>query len=619
MKIGLEIHFQLNGSKLFCSCSTEGKDTKDYFRRKLTPVMGEMGRVDTAVEYETIRNRDFLYRISTNSCLVENDEDPPHFADLNALKTALAISKALNCNILDYVSFMRKIVVDGSNTSGFQRTGVISMDGRVKTSRGDVRISAITLEEDACRKMSEKNDVVEYSLDRLGVPLIEISTEPDIVDPDHAMETAKAIGHYVMSMPNFRGEVDSIRQDVNFSMGFGRVEIKGVSKLSFIKDTIEYEIKRQSSLKEISDILSEKSPEIGDFIDITDIFGNTDSSMVKKSIASGKSVLCAKVSKCHGFMKHGNYKLGREFADVARNIGLGGLMHSDEFPAYGITEEELNAMYSTVGKRHDDAVIVVLGSKSDIAKLKPLLDERLLKIMKMKLEETRSATPSGETRYLRPLAGKERMYPETDVPLVEITESLLVDVREMIPKPVEEKIAELTQKFGLSSVEAESIINNNLLSLYEALVKDYNDPHLLARVLLQTIPEMEKKIGRKLNQNEMADILGKPYTEANGIPLPAIDKIISIMGIAKKNHWDRNTMETALSMYLLDQVAVDKLETRDELNMLDHIEITNILKEMISEQDVTERNLIYLFKKKTKRSFNPSDVIKIFREIKFKK
>lgn len=117
----------------------------------------------------------------------------------------------------------------------------------------------------------------------------------------------------------------------------------------------------------------------------------------------------------------------------------------------------------------------------------------------------------------------------------------------------------------------------------------------------------------------MADILGKPYTEVNGIPLPAIDKIISIMGIAKKNHWDRNTMETALSMYLLDQVAVDKLETRDELNMLDHIEITNILKEMISEQDVTERNLIYLFKKKTKRSFNPSDVIKIFREIKFKK
>jgi Archaeal Glu-tRNAGln amidotransferase subunit E (contains GAD domain) len=144
-----------------------------------------------------------------------------------------------------------------------------------------------------------------------------------------------------MSMPNFRGEVDSIRQDVNFSMGFGRVEIKGVSKLSFIKDTIEYEIKRQNSLDAISRKLSSQFSGIGDFIDITGIFENTGSSMVKKAIASGKSVMCAKVSKCNGLMKSGDYKLGREFADIAKNIGIGGLMHSDEFPAYGLSGEEL--------------------------------------------------------------------------------------------------------------------------------------------------------------------------------------------------------------------------------------------------------------------------------------
>lgn len=271
MKIGLEIHFQLKGNKLFCSCSTEGRDLKDSFVRKLTPVMGEMGKMDTAVEYETIRNRDFVYDISSNSCLVEKDEEPPHPVNIDALKTSIAISRALNCKVLDYISFMRKIVVDGSNTSGFQRTGIVGMDGSIKTSRGNVRISTITLEEDACRKLSEKNGIVEYSLDRLGIPLIEISTEPDILDPEHALETAKAIGHYVMSMPNFRGEVDSIRQDVNFSMGFGRVEIKGVSKLSFIKDTIDYEIKRQNSLEAISRKLSGQFSGIGDFIDITGI------------------------------------------------------------------------------------------------------------------------------------------------------------------------------------------------------------------------------------------------------------------------------------------------------------------------------------------------------------
>jgi glutamyl-tRNA(Gln) amidotransferase subunit E len=406
MKIGLEIHFQLRGNKLFCPCSTERTESGSVFERRLTPVMGEMGMVDNAVEYENTRNREFLYHTSSNSCLVEKDEEPPHPVNAVALNTAIAISEALNCKILDYASFMRKIVIDGSNTSGFQRTGIIGMDGHIQTSRGPVRISTITLEEDACRKISEKHGIADYSLDRLGIPLIEISTEPDIVDPDHALETAKAIGHFVMSMGNFRGEVDSIRQDVNFSMGFGRVEIKGVSKLSFIKDTLDYEIKRQESLSEISGIFHGKSPDIGDFIDITDIFVNTGSSMVKRAIISGKSVMCARLQGCNHLMKYGNYRLGRELADVAKNMGIGGLMHSDEFPAYGLTGEELNKIYSAAGKMDEDAVIVVIADKPSIESLMPLLRERMNKIMELDLAETRAATQSGETRYLRPLAGK---------------------------------------------------------------------------------------------------------------------------------------------------------------------------------------------------------------------
>ncbi len=610
MKIGLEIHFQLGGNKLFCSCSTEGTDLNNAFTRKLTPVMGEMGKVDTAVEYETIRNREFLYRESSNSCLVEEDDEPPHTVNIEALKTSIAISKALNCKVLDYISFMRKIVIDGSNTSGFQRTGIVSMDGYVKTSKGNVRISTITLEEDACRKLSEKNGVVEYSLDRLGIPLIEIATEPDIIDPDHALETAKAIGHYVMSMQNFRGEVDSIRQDVNFSMGFGRVEIKGVSRLSFIKDTIEYEIKRQNSLAAISGILAKKSPEIGSFIDITGMFANTGSSMIKKSIASGSSVMCAKVSDCNGLMKHGNYKLGREFADIARNIGIGGLMHSDEFPAYGLSEEELEKIYSIAEKGENDAVIVVLAGKSGIEKLKPLLDERLDRILKMQLEETRAATPAGETRYLRPLAGKERMYPETDIPAVKITGVLIGAAEKLVPNSLEAILAELTGKFTLSPVEAESLINNGLLSLFKSLVGSFDNPHILSRLLLQTIPEFEKKIGRKLSQEQMAGIFGNPYLEAK--KLPPQQNVKSIMEIFKKKKWDRNTLQIAISLYLLDKVPIYKLEEREELSVLDNQEIKIILEGLLKEDKVTLKNLIFLFRNKTKRSFNPSDVIKAF-------
>ncbi len=613
MKIGLEIHFQLRGNKLFCACSTEGGESPSSFRRKLTPVMGEMGMVDNAVEYENIRNREFLYHVSSNSCLVERDEEPPHPVNQEALNTAIAISEALNCKILDYASFMRKIVIDGSNTSGFQRTGIIGMDGYINTSKGQVRISTITLEEDACRKISEKHGTAEYSLDRLGVPLIEISTEPDIVDPAHALETAKAIGHFVMSMNNFRGEVDSIRQDVNFSMGFGRVEIKGVSKLSFIKDTLDYEIKRQKSLSDISSKFSGRPPKIKDFIDITDIFRNTDSSMIKRGIASGKAVMCARLPKCNHLMKYGDYRLGRELADIAKNLGIGGMMHSDEFPGYGLTEEEVNRIYSSAGKTKDDAVIVVIADRSSIVALTPLLNERIDKIIKLNLEETRAATQSGETRYLRPLAGRERMYPETDIPLIQITGERMKSIKYMVPKSLDEIKNELIDEFKLSQVEAEAIINNNLLSLFMVLSKDFEQPTLLSRILLQIIPEFEKKRGKKLTQEEIKDILG---VSINGRNVHSDAGIKSILGIANRKKWDRNTLELALSLYMLKNVPLSELEVRNELNPLNEEDIKRILNELKAEGGLTEKNVIVLFRKQTDRSFDPKVVIEIFREMK---
>ncbi len=614
MKIGLEIHFQLKGNKLFCSCSTEGTDSGSAFQRKLTPVMGEMGKLDNAVEYENIRNREFLYRVSSNSCLVEKDEEPPHPVNQEALNDAIAISRALNCKILDYASFMRKIVIDGSNTSGFQRTGIIGLDGYIRTSKGRVRISTITLEEDACRKISEKHGKAEYSLDRLGIPLIEISTEPDIVDPDHALETAKAIGHFVMSMGNFRGEVDSIRQDVNFSMGFGRVEIKGVSKLSFIKDTLDYEIKRQKSLSEISGKFSGKPPVVENFVDITGIFGNTGSSMIKKAIDSGRSVMSARLPGCNHLMKHGDYRLGRELADVAKNLGIGGLMHSDEFPAYGLTDQELKEIYSSVGKKDNDAVIVVIADKSSIKALGPLLNQRLDKLVRMNLEETRAATQSGETRYLRPLAGKERMYPETDIPVIEITEEHIKSIEYMVPKSLDEIKNELTETFKLSQVEAESIINTNMLTLFTVLAKDFNNPSILSRILLQIIPEFEKKRGKKLTPDEIRDIMG--VTLSSGNQYSRDNKITSIFGMGNRKKWDRSTLELAISLYMLSNIPLSEIENRRELTPLTEDEIRRIIMQLKTEENINEKNLIVMFRKKTDHSFDPKIVIQIFKEMK---
>ncbi len=592
MKIGLEIHFQLGGKKLFCSCSTEGSLSNKKIERKLTPVMSEMGKLDSAVAYESIRKREFIYDISDNSCLVEFDEEPPHSVDEKALDTALAVSMALHCRTVDYATFMRKIVIDGSNTSGFQRTGITGMDGFVETSRGNVKISTITLEEDACRKISEKSGIAEYSLDRLGIPLIEISTEPDIIDEEHAEETARLIGHYVMSMDNFRGEVDSIRQDVNFSMGFGRVEIKGVSKLSFIKDTIRYEIKRQESLKEISDKLKGKVS-ISDFSDISGMLASSGSAMVEKALKSGNAAYCAVAYGLKGYLKNGNYRLGREFADVAKNLGIGGLMHSDEFPGYGIPETVIDNIYSKMKIKEGDAILIALTSGDKIKDLKVLIEERLKNIMNMDLAETRAATVSGETRYLRPLAGKERMYPETDIPVIEISSSRIKKIEKIIPVSLKESLLKLTEEYKLSKVEAESIINNNLLSKFTELYIVYPEAHTISRIILQKVPELENKYKTKIDYHVLFDAVT----------------------IASKMKWNRQVLEKALDIIIGEGTDPESIVYRNELKMIDMDQMVKIIEKLIENDKITEKNLIPAFRNATEASFNPGDVIKIYNEI----
>ena len=195
LKVGLEIHQQLNTShKLFCNCSTNLKeDYKLTLERYLRPALSELGEVDVAALFEWKKGKKYVYRIPiTTSCLVEADEEPPHAINEEALKIALAIAIALNSNIVDEIYVMRKIVIDGSNTTGFQRTAIVALGGMLKDE--GVTIQTIAVEEDAARKIDERTDQVTYSLDRLGIPLIEISTGPDIRSPEQAERVALKIG-----------------------------------------------------------------------------------------------------------------------------------------------------------------------------------------------------------------------------------------------------------------------------------------------------------------------------------------------------------------------------------------------------------------------------------------
>lgn len=251
-KCGLEIHQQLEGKKLFCDCPTIiKKEEADFsFRRRLRASAGESGNVDKAALFEMQKSKVFEYHgYNECCCLVELDEEPPHPVNHEALVSALIVAKLLNMNIVDKVQFMRKTVVDGSNVSGFQRTALIGFDGFIEVNKRKIRIETLCLEEESAQaiKRSKKKD--EYNISRLGIPLIEIATAPDIISADECRDVAAHLGMILRSLPNCKRGIGSIRQDVNISIkGGNRVELKGFQDVRKIPVVIKKEVRRHLDL-----------------------------------------------------------------------------------------------------------------------------------------------------------------------------------------------------------------------------------------------------------------------------------------------------------------------------------------------------------------------------------
>jgi len=253
LKSGLEIHQQLDTHKLFCNCPSFLRSDEPVFeiKRKLHAIAGESGEVDEAVLHEAKLGREFIYQGYDTTCLVELDEAPPEMLNQEALKTALQIALLLNCEIFPIMQIMRKTVIDGSNTGGFQRTILLARNGWVETSYGKVGIGSIALEEDAARIIEKTKDKTIYRLDRLGIPLVEIATAPEIYTPEQCKEVALHLGDILRATRVKRG-IGTIRQDVNVSIkGHPRVEIKGFQEVKMFVPVIKNEIERQ--IKDLKD------------------------------------------------------------------------------------------------------------------------------------------------------------------------------------------------------------------------------------------------------------------------------------------------------------------------------------------------------------------------------
>lgn len=591
VKIGLEIHVQLGGRKLFCECPTENSgNVRGSFTRRLSLSSGELGNFDPAAVYEKVRARVFSYDITANSCLVEFDEEPPHRLNEEALIKGLAVSMSLDCKTVDVVEYMRKIVVDGSNTSGFQRTAIISFGGEVKTSRGPVRISTICLEEDSARKETEEGETVRYSLDRLGTPLLEIATEPDIEDEDHATETAEKIGQIILISGWARKSPDAIRQDVNFSMGFGRVEIKGVPKLSLIGECLKFEKERQESLSEISQCIGRQWGDEILFRDVTDLFSRTESKVISSSLKNGKRVYASSLPGLKGYLKKGKYRLGRELADVAKLFGSGGVMHSDELPAFGV-RDELPVLRELLKVSDGDGFLIIVSTDRVVWKIQEAMNIRMRKLLSMDLSETRYVTQDGETHFLRPLPGGERMYPETDVPLYHINEQTLLAARKIKPRSKDQIEEELVKTYGISEQDASIITSGGIADTFQAYAKASGSGKLAARIILQTLPEIEKKTGKKANHERIIDLI-------SSIPVK-----------------DRSVVETAIEMLEVRNMNKEDILNSDEIIPMGEEELRREIISLLENGEIGEKNLIPALRKKTTKLFDPSLAFKIFKNI----
>lgn len=494
LKTGLEIHIQLNTQrKLFCHCPPVLRDDEPHFRveRRLHISVSELGAVDPAVVWEVRKRRKYIYEgYRDTTCLVELDEEPPHLPDEEALVTAVAVAKMFNAKLFDEIYVMRKTVVDGSNVSGFQRTMLIAYGGRAKILGYDIGVETIALEEDAARKISEEGKAMVYRLDRLGIPLIEIATEPMAYTPQEVEEVAWIIGYSVKITGRAKRGVGTVRQDVNVSIAGGaKTEIKGVPDLSLIPKVIEYEAVRQVNLLKIAEELKRRG--VGrmelSVADVTAAFANTKSRLVRKVLDSGGRVLALKTpgfQKLLGFEIQPGRRFGSELADYVRAwTELGGLLHSDELPGYGITAEEVREVANRLGV---ESFILLMGvEESELLEAAQVVVERLNMAPKGVPEETRAANPDGTTRFLRPRPGAARMYPETDLPPVKITFEIMKRAEEVAKINLDAKFKELIS-LGLSKDLALQLIKSPHLEKFEEYLDKFRSvpPQLIASILL---------------------------------------------------------------------------------------------------------------------------------------
>ncbi|MEL0164365.1 MAG: Glu-tRNA(Gln) amidotransferase subunit GatE, partial [Candidatus Heimdallarchaeota archaeon] len=446
-----------------------------------------------------------------------------------------------------------------------------SQNSFIEVNGNKISIVQVNLEEDSAKNTGTKNGIKHYRLDRLGTPLIEIATGPDMTHPDEVLSVAKRIGELLRTTGWVRRGQGTIRQDLNISISEGsRIEIKGVSDLDLIPLYSKNEAIRQKRMLELLDLFKIRNITIEsirdlEIINISELFSDTKVSIIQKNIKSGKQVFISKFPKFKGLLEfelQKNYRLGTEFSQICKVMAeVGGIMHSDEIENYDLSSAEIKSIQKKLSLKENDAFIILLSSseqaKNSLNGLKQVLSSWILE--QGIVPEVRSPRSDGTTGYLRPLPGKARMYPETDALPYQLNQTILTNISKIKFEFPEDRIARYKKDFNLSDEFSQRLSIHPKNSLFEIIVTEHKvDPTLVANTILSTLVNLRRDGFdiSKINDQILIKIfsmLGEDKFSKDALEL------IFTSIINSKSHVNLEDLIANLDLKKLDQKSIEKI------------------------------------------------------------
>ena len=521
---GLEIHQQLKTEKkLFCRCPAGIYQKENEYNaevvRHMRPTLSELGEYDGTALMEFKTRKIIIYRIKNETaCTYEIDDTPPFPLNRDALKIAMEVSLLLKCSIVGEFHITRKQYLDGSIPTGFQRTGILGIEGMIPLTKKKVRIIQLSIEEDACREVSDIGHTRIYTTDRLGIPLIEIVTYPDMQTPDEVAEAAQYLRFLTRSTGKMRTGIGAAREDVNVSIKGGtRVEIKGVAHIRWIPELTHIEAFRQKALLKIRKLLNSRVSNPSEWKTsskpLSTSYFQKAYAFCKKVDADGQRIVAVNLPGFLGVLSFFTQP-GMTFADelscrlkVIACLEKPNITHSETLESV-LLKDDLSALRILLNSRENDAQVIFWGPEDDIKTALETIEERCRMALEGVPNETRKALKDGTTVFERVLPGPNRMYPDTDSAPIPVEDSLIEEIQKQLSTEISFRVNQM-RSWSLPSDTHTYILKRNLFPIMEKIIRDLNAQPLFVGALIgHTLKNLESRFDSspKLQDKKIYDL-----------------------------------------------------------------------------------------------------------------